>query len=66
MPGACAPGWLKSSSIAPSADATGAAVVDQRGRGKGTSYFSEEPRVFFLEVTSEDVEWKITVSERVR
>ena len=27
-----------------------AAVVDQRGEGKGTAYFSEEPRVFFLEV----------------
>lgn len=44
----------------------GAAVVDQRGEGKGTAYFSEEPRVFFMEVTSADVEWTIAVSERVR
>jgi hypothetical protein len=43
-----------------------APVVDQRGEGKGTAYFSEEPRVFFMEVTSTDVEWKIAVSERVR
>lgn len=41
-------------------------VLDQRGEGKGTAYFSEEPRVFFLNVSSEGVEWKIVVSERVR
>jgi hypothetical protein len=43
-----------------------AAVVDQRGEGKGTAYFSEEPRVFFMEVTSQAVEWTIAISERVR
>jgi hypothetical protein len=43
-----------------------AAVLDHQGEGKGTAYFSEEPRVFFLDVTSTDVEWKIAVSERVR
>ena len=44
----------------------GPPVVDQRGEGKGTAYFSEEPRVFFLDVASEDVEWTIAASERVR
>lgn len=43
-----------------------APVIDQRGEGKGTAYFSEEPRVFFLDVTSEGLQWKITVAERVR
>jgi hypothetical protein len=43
-----------------------AAVLDHQGEGKGTAYFSEEPRVFFLDVSSTDVEWKIAVSERVR
>ncbi len=43
-----------------------APVVDHPGDGKGVAYFSEEPRVFFVSVTSEDVEWKISVSERVR
>jgi hypothetical protein len=43
-----------------------APILDQRGEGKGTVYFSEEPRVFFMEVTSADVDWKISVSERLR
>jgi hypothetical protein len=43
-----------------------AAVLDHQGEGKATAYFSEEPRVFFLDITSTDVEWKIAVSERVR
>ena len=43
-----------------------AAILDHQGEGKGTAYFSEEPRVFFLDITSTDVEWKIAVSERVR
>lgn len=43
-----------------------AAILDHQGEGKGTVYFGEEPRVFFLDVTSTDVDWKIAVSERVR
>ena len=43
-----------------------AAVVDHKGEGKGTAYVSEEGRVFFIDVTSTDVDWKIAVSERVR
>jgi hypothetical protein len=65
--GASAPGWLKiivHSAI--SGRPLAAPVVDQRGEGKGIAYFSEEPRVFFMEVTSEDLEWKIAVFERVR
>ena len=44
----------------------GAAVVDHRGEGKGIAYVSEEARVFFMNVSSTDVEWTIAVSERVR
>jgi hypothetical protein len=65
--GASAPGWLKiivHSAI--SGRPLAAPVVDQRGEGKGIAYFSEEPRVFFMEVTSEHLEWKIAVFERVR
>jgi hypothetical protein len=43
-----------------------AAVVDHKGEGKGTAYVSEEARVFFMDVSSAGVEWKIAVSERVR
>lgn len=43
-----------------------APVLDQRDEGKGTAYFSEEPRVFFFNVSSAGLDWKISVSERVR
>jgi hypothetical protein len=43
-----------------------APVVDQAGEGKGIAYFSEEPRVFFISIISQDVDWKLNVSERVR
>ena len=43
-----------------------AAVVDHRGEGTGTAYVSEEPRVFFAEIRSKDVDWTITISERLR
>ena len=46
--------------------ALAAPVVDHRGEGKGTAYFSEEPRVFFASVISSGVDWKIAISERVR
>jgi hypothetical protein len=40
--------------------------IEHRGPGKGTAFVSEEPRVFFFEVQSQDLEWKITVSERLQ
>ena len=58
--GATGPGGLKivvHSAI--SGRPLAAPIPDQRGEGKGTVYFSEEPRVFFMEVTSTDVDWKI-------
>ena len=41
-------------------------IVDHAGEGKGVAYFSEEPRVFFVSILSEDVDWKVSVAERVR
>jgi hypothetical protein len=40
--------------------------IDHRGPGRGTAFVSEEPRVFFALVTSQNLEWKITISERLR
>jgi hypothetical protein len=40
--------------------------IDHRGPGRGTAFVSEEPRVFFALVTAQDLEWKITISERLR
>ena len=67
MAGATAPGSLKivvHSAI--SGRPLAAPILDHRGEGKGTAYVSEEPRVFFMEVASTDVDWKIGVAERVR
>jgi hypothetical protein len=66
-PGARTPGFLKifvHSAI--SGRALAGAIVDHAGAGKGTAYFSEEPRTFFIAVTSEDVDWKVSAYERVR
>lgn len=43
-----------------------AAAVDHQGEGTGTAYVSEEPRVFFTVVNARDVDWKFTISERLR
>ena len=67
VPGASAPGSLKivvHSAI--SGRPLSAPILEHRGEGTGTAYVSEEPRVFFMEVTSADVDWKIGVAERVR
>jgi hypothetical protein len=42
------------------------AVVDQKGAGKGTTFFSEDPRVFFAVVESEELDWSFTIEDRVR
>jgi hypothetical protein len=44
----------------------GPAAVHHRGEGKGIAYVSEDARVFFMNVSSTDVDWTIAVSERVR
>ena len=65
--GTAAPGSLKlimHSAI--SGRPLAAPILDHQGEGKGTTYFSEEPRVFFLNVSGQGVDWKIAVSERTR
>ena len=41
-------------------------AVNQKGPGKGIAYAGEDPRVFFAEVDSSDLEWTFTVEERVQ
>jgi hypothetical protein len=40
--------------------------IDHRCPGRGTAFVSEEPRVFFALVSAQDLDWKITISERLR
>ena len=37
--------------------------VDYQGVGEGTADLSDDPRVFFIEVESSDVDWTFTVEE---
>ena len=40
-------------------------AVDHTGPGKGTATVGEDPRVFFAEIVAGDLDWSITVQERV-
>jgi len=40
-------------------------AVDHRGVGGGTSYISEDPRVFYVVVESANLDWSFTVEEAV-
>jgi hypothetical protein len=40
-------------------------AVDHKGPGKGTAFVGEDPRVFFAEVDSHDLDWSFTVQERL-
>ena len=40
-------------------------AVDHKGPGKGTAFVGEDPRVFFAEVDSQDLDWSFTVQERI-
>ena len=40
-------------------------ALDQKGPGKGTAFVGEDPRVFFAEVDSRDLDWSFTVQERI-
>ena len=40
-------------------------ALDQKGPGKGTAFVGEDPRVFFAEVVSKELDWSFTVQERV-
>ena len=40
-------------------------AVDRKGIGGDTAYVQEDPRVFFAEVKSANVEWAFTIEEAV-
>ena len=40
-------------------------AVDRQGVGGGTSYINEDPRVFYVVVESENLDWRFTVEEGV-
>ena len=64
--GAKAPGMFK---VAIHSSISGRPLIvpiEHRGPGRGTAFVSEEPRVFFALVSAQDLEWKITIAERLR
>ena len=65
-PDAATPGTLRVAIHSAISGRPLAVPIDRRGPGKGTAFVSEEPRVFFFEVQSKDLRWKLTVSERLR
>jgi hypothetical protein len=40
-------------------------AADHQGVGKDVAYLAEEPRQFFLDIESHDIDWKISVEEGV-
>ncbi len=42
-----------------------APVVDYKGVGQDTAYVSDDPRPYFLEIESANVDWSVTVQEAV-
>jgi hypothetical protein len=40
-------------------------AVDHKGPGRGMAFVGEDPRVFFAEVDSRDLDWSFTVQERI-
>jgi hypothetical protein len=41
-------------------------VLDTTGTGTDTVYVADEPRVSYLEIESEGIDWRLTLEERVR
>jgi hypothetical protein len=39
--------------------------VNETGQGEGTAYVADDPRVFYMTVESENVDWSFTVEEAV-
>lgn len=40
-------------------------ALEHEGVGEGTAYVSDDPRVYFVEVQSENVDWSFTVEEGI-
>jgi hypothetical protein len=43
----------------------GVPVEDHKGAGQGTGFMTDDPRVYYAVVESENVEWSFTVEEGV-
>jgi len=39
--------------------------VEHRGNGKGIAYVTEDPRLYYLVITSENLDWSFSVDEEV-
>ena len=40
-------------------------AVDEKGAGSKTEFVGDEPRMYFISVESEGLEWALTVDERI-
>jgi hypothetical protein len=40
-------------------------AVEHQGDGRDIAYVDEDPRVFFLVIDSKDLDWSVTVEERL-
>jgi hypothetical protein len=40
-------------------------AVDKKGGGAGTAFVADEPRMYFVSVESDGLEWSFTVEERI-
>ena len=40
-------------------------AVDKNGPGSGTAFVGDEPRMYFLSIESQGLDWSLTVEERM-
>ena len=40
-------------------------AVDEKGAGSGTAFVGDEPRMYFISIESQGLDWSLTVEERM-
>jgi hypothetical protein len=40
-------------------------AVDEKGAGSGTAFVADEPRMYFISIESQGLDWSLTVEERI-
>jgi hypothetical protein len=40
-------------------------AVDEKGAGSGTAFVGDEPRMYFISIESQGLDWSLTVEERI-
>lgn len=40
-------------------------AVDRKGAGSGTAFVGDEPRMYFISIESQGLDWSLTVEERI-